>query len=384
MIKRKCLVLSLLTFVSILLIGMLAVTPSSTSTDQSTQYLVGASYMTFWGTGMDIDWSSGAVYWPILGNYSSNNKAIANQHIEWALQYGVDFFYLDYGWSTGSDKDKMENAAIEGLLRAESMENFSFCIFYFPYRVVNSGFVNEITLTEDFSHINETYFNRSSYLRLHNRSVVILADFPMYLKKGLSYDEINSLFLGLKENYTLYLIPAFWPDQPSDAFNVLTDPRRVYDAITLWGSTTIVELNREIGYSEYINKTESYFETWSDISKDYEVHFVPLISPGYDNTIYYNMGKRDWWAIVNRDANGFLEVCQLAGNYSSPPHNMVLLFTWNDFKEGTSIEPTTEYGFTYLNAVRTIPEFPRFLILPLFMITTLLAGIVYKKKETTS
>jgi len=352
---------------------------TSSTTDHSDNYLVGANYMTFWGTGMDIDWSSGAVYWPILGNYSSGNATIAEQHIEWALQYGIDFFFLDYGWGNSSNREKMENATVEGLLRAEGMKNFSFCIFYFPYRVVNSGFVNKTTLKEDFSHINGTYFNSSRYLRLENRSVVILADFPEYLNKNLSIEKVNSLFFELKQNYSLYLIPAFWPDQLSDA-NVLNDSRRIYDAVTLWGSTTIVEFNQTISYSKYVNKTRNYFEKWSKISTNHDVPFVPLICPGYNNVIYAYMNKTwnpdtnsTWWAIVTRDPEGFRDVCQLARDYATPPHKMVLIFTWNDFKEGTSIEPTEDYGFTYLDAAKAIPEFSSFLIILLLMITTVLA-----------
>jgi hypothetical protein len=57
---------------------------------------------------------------------------------------------------------------------------------------------------------------------------------------------------------------------------------------------------------------------------------------------------------------------------------MILIFTWNDFKEGTSIEPTEDYGSTYLG---TIPEFPPTAILLLFSGVTLLAAVVYKRKR---
>jgi hypothetical protein len=108
------------------------------------------------------------------------------------------------------------------------------------------------------------------------------------------------------------------PDQPSHASNVLNDSRRIYDAVTLWGSTTIVEFNQTISYSKYVNKTRNYFETWSNVSINYEVSFVPLICPGYNNMIYAYMNKTwnsqtnsTWWAIITRDPEGFLKVCQL-------------------------------------------------------------------------
>jgi len=205
---------------------------------------------------------------------------------------------------------------------------------------------------------------------------VILADFPKYFNKNLIAEEINNLFSNLKQTYQLYLIPAFWPDQPEYVYGVLDDSRRIYDAVTLWGSTTIVEFNQTISYSKYVNKTANYFETWSNITSDFGVAFVPLICPGYNNTIYYIMGIRDWWAIVTRDPEGFSEVYLLATNYL-PPYNMVLLFTWNDFKEGTSIEPTREYNFTYLEI---IPEFPSAVFLPALMIMSTLIILCMKKK----
>jgi hypothetical protein len=365
----------------IVVLGVLAITPCATD-EPKNDFHVGASYMTFWGTGMDNDWPTGSVYWPILGNYSSSNASIASQHIEEAKQHGIDFFFLDYGWGNDSERKLMENAAINGLINAsenaEAAKNFSFCIFYFPNNRVTNTAIDETGLKEDFAHINETYFKHSSYLRLNNSYVVILADFPRYLSKNLTTGEINDLFLGLKENYTLYLIPAFWPSWNATAqCALLNDSRRAYDAITLWGDTTIIEWNKTISYSEYFNKTRDNFEKWNAIAVEYNVEFVPFICPGYNNMIYHSMYNLTWWAIVTRDPQVWNETWQLAKNYamSRNEHNphMILVFTWNDFKEGTSIESTEDYGSTYLNA---IPEFPSTIVLPLFMVVTLLAAIV--------
>ena len=329
-----------------------AATQTSVNEDD---FLVGASYMTFLGTKIDIDWNSTEPYIPTLGKYSSNDTTIVDQHIEWAIGSGIDFFFLDYGWATGNRSEKIENAAIEGLLEAESMKNgdFKFCIFYFPDRVVDSGFVNKSRLEDDFRHINKTYFSRSGYLCLDDRFVVVLADFPEYLDKTNSTEEINSLFWDLEVNSnfsrSLYLIPAFWPCPTYQVYGVLSDKRKIYDAITLWGQNTILEFNESITYSAYVNKTKLNLVMWSGIAYNFDVAFVPLICPGYNNTKYFNMGIRNYTAIVTRDLKGFREVCALGREYSSSPYNIVLLFTWNDFNEATSIEPTTDYQYTYLN-----------------------------------
>jgi len=50
--------------------------------------------------------------------------------------------------------------------------------------------------------------------------------------------------------------------------------------------------------------------------------------------------------------------------------------------ERQNLLPCQKYTFGVSFPKEYIPEFPSFLILPLFMITTLLAVIVYRRKHT--
>jgi hypothetical protein len=380
----------------IVVLGVLAVTPRATDEPKNTLN-VGASYMTFWGTGMNNDWPTGSVYWPILGNYSSSNASIASQHIKMAISHNITFFLLDYGWGNPSERDLMESAAINGLINAsegtEAAKNFNFCIFYFPDDGISGTVVNKTGLEKDFQHMNETYFKHSSYLRLNGSNVVILADFPKYLKTTTPASEINDEFWNLTEKYELYLVPALWPNWNNDTqcavlndSNTRTPP--VYSAITLWGDTTIIDWNKTISYSEYFTKTKDNFEKWNKTARqDYGVDFVPFICPGYNNLIYTHMQNLTWWAIVTRNPQVWNDTYQLACLYANSTSNslhMILIFTWNDFKEGTSIEPTEDYGSTYLNAILLIPEFPSTVLLSLFMVVTLLATIIYRKNGKRS
>lgn len=391
------LVLALLLIVAF---GVPKVGTSSNVTNQSEpRLLVGASYMTFWGTGMNgHDWSSGAaVYYPNLGNYSSGDPNVANQQIKMATSHNVSFFLFDYGWANDEQQKLMDDAAIGGLInaseRAEVARNFSFCIFYFPNNRVNSSTINETGLIEDFSRINETYFRHSSYLRLDDHYVVILADFYYYLNTTLiayeganrnsSFGAVNDLFHALKENYSLYPIPAFWPNHTANASAVLNDARTrwpgLYDAITLWGDNTFLEINKDTTYSEYVSKTENYFSQWKAEATNYDMDFVPFICPGYNNSNYYKMGEADFQSTVTRNVTGWSSIWQLAQQYANTSsYHMILLFTWNDFNEGTSIETTREYGPGYLNA---IPEFSSAIGLLLFIAVTLLVVTTYKKRH---
>jgi len=49
----------------------------------------------------------------------------------------------------------------------------------------------------------------------------------------------------------------------------------------------------------------------------------------------------------------FYEMCQRAKDYVDPKLNAVIVECWNEFGEGTYIEPTTQFGFGYLDALCT-------------------------------
>jgi len=66
----------------------------------------------------------------------------------------------------------------------------------------------------------------------------------------------------------------------------------------------------------------------------------------------------------------------------------IKIFKENHFPDDTAWlldETHTEIYYTYSHPsdILVIPEFPSFLILPLFMIATLLAVIIYRRKRTT-
>jgi hypothetical protein len=398
--------------------GKLINTPNEPEpSKQDPQLYVGASYMTFLGTGMPgHDWNSGApVDFPnaTLGNYSSGNPNTANLQIDMATDHGINFFFLDYGWGNDQDNRSMVNASLDGIINAsespaEAAKNFKFCVMYFTdWRVINPNSLNatmdEVGLNEDFSFLSETYFKHTNYLKLNDCPVVILEDFPYYLNASYflnstgefqnSFQEVNNEFNYLKNTCSLFLVPAFWPNSATVAKVVLNDSRRIYDAITLLGDNTILNINGNLSYPDYVSRTENNFSNWSNISTTYNVSFVPLICPGYSreiNSVYYNSSDTKWWAITTRDPTYpnltlWKEVWQSAQTYAESSNNtyhMVLLFTWNDYNEGTYIEPSMKYNSAYLDA---IPEFSSTIILLLIVLLILtqtsLAVAIFKRKH---
>ena len=92
-----------------------------------------------------------------------------------------------------------------------------------------------------------------------------------------------------------------------------------------------------------------YEETWKQATAHAKLPYIVPVSPGWDSTPWY--GER---AMVrtNSRPEKFRAMCEAAKKYVSPRLNAVISECWNEFGEGSYIEPTTQYGFGYLDAIR--------------------------------
>ncbi len=102
-------------------------------------------------------------------------------------------------------------------------------------------------------------------------------------------------------------------------------------------------------YNQYVDKYSEYWRKWSSLAKENGLQFALLILPGFNDEPYAKYYNKTYHCI-ERDPERFRYLIQVAKNYTTSLR-IIIFYTWNDFHEGTSIEPTLEYGFTYLNLI---------------------------------
>ena len=76
--------------------------------------------------------------------------------------------------------------------------------------------------------------------------------------------------------------------------------------------------------------------------------FAGMVSPGFDDTgVWVGDGPR----VTSREGLSLLRHTFDLSFTGAP--ELIQIVTWNDFNEGTVIEPTLEMGFQYLDAIAT-------------------------------
>ena len=87
------------------------------------------------------------------------------------------------------------------------------------------------------------------------------------------------------------------------------------------------------------------------MANDYSVGFVPNILPGFDDTAVRPEAQHP---IIPRNRQLFTTQLQNALPLAHNPPHMLMITSWNEWHEYTSIEPAEEYGLDYLEALREV------------------------------
>ncbi|HDI06842.1 MAG TPA: hypothetical protein ENF76_00560, partial [Candidatus Bathyarchaeota archaeon] len=146
---------------------------------------VGVYYYIWWGLPPPYinHWKEGVKYTPFLGEYNSSDPSVADKHIVWAKQHGVDFFAVSWlgRWSWW-DHRCIDNNLKQGLLKAEHLDNFKFCLFYESVIVLNATLYAKENFTkifiEDIEYAAENYFSHPSYLKINGKPALFIYNIP--------------------------------------------------------------------------------------------------------------------------------------------------------------------------------------------------------------
>lgn len=302
------------------------------------------------------DWSRhGYVGTPKLGTYGTDEPAVVEQHIRWARRGGIDALVVSW-WGPEDLTFKHIN---QGLFKADNLDEIRFAIIYeslgrldavdgkadsvidFAQPAVVKRFIADLKL------LKQTCFSHPSYLTLGDRPVVVL-----YVTR--TFRNFKRTHIAQAEqaiDLDLYLVadePFFGRQKdPKTALNGIDKSGTpLFDAYTTYNLFENARVQNGETAWEYIQREAMpIFKQWSRTTV-----FCPNVMPSYHD---FRGNKK-----LRGDLAGFkaqLEAVQRLPRYDDAPDDPRLIFvtSFNEWWEGTTIEPAEEYGTTYLDVLRT-------------------------------
>ncbi len=289
---------------------------------------------------------------PVLGWYREGNPEVADWHIKWAVEHGITFFAYDWYWSQGARQ--LEHALHDGYFKARYRRLLKFCLLWANHNPPGTSSQKDcIAVTRYWI---ENYFRRPEHLTFDGKPVMIIFS-PDRLAEDLGTAGVKSALAAMRAECEraglkgLYLIACV-----GEAGGVRRAAAEGYDSVTAY-TWPGLGMSGEGKFAPYETLLPGYRQQWKQLQDESHLPLCPLpLNGGWDSRPWHGennlvrFGRTpELFKRHARDAKEFLETPS-----PNPLRKVVLVEAWNEWGEGAYIEPHGEFGFGYLDALRTV------------------------------
>ncbi|MBI5387008.1 MAG: glycoside hydrolase family 99-like domain-containing protein [Verrucomicrobia bacterium] len=290
---------------------------------------------------------------PVLGWYREGDPEVADWHIKWAVEHGITFFAYDWYWSQGARQ--LEHGLHDGYFKARYRHLLKFCLLWANHNPPHSSSHEDCLAVTRYWF--ENYFRRPEHLLIDGQPAVIIFS-PDRLTQDLGSAGVKRAFDAMRAECVraglkgLHLIACV-----GDAGSARHAATEGYDAVTAYNWPGL-GLSGETKYAPYETLLDGYRRNWEHIVEQSPIPLSPLpICGGWDSRPWHGennlvrFGRTpELFARHLRDAKAVLG--SRPSTLGARP--ILLIEAWNEWGEGSYIEPHQEFGFGYLDALREV------------------------------
>ena len=325
---------------------------------------------------------------PLWGYEDEADPTIFARKIDAAADHGLDSFIFDWYWY---DNLPFLNRALEhGYLHAPNRDRLKFALMWANHdwvdimplkrsdraapRLLYPGNVSLQSFLDAIDYVIETYFKAPSYWLIDGCPYFSIYELYRIVqsfggieaaRQALDIFRRKTQAAGFPD---LHLNGIIWGIQLLPGEQSIANPRELVAALNLDSVTSYVCIHHiempNFPQTSYAFVHEAIQKYWVEASASYDVPYYPNVTVGWDATP--RIAQSDSF-----DPAGYPFIPTL--NDSTPPAFQAALTdakrfldarvsqpkilninAWNEWTEGSYLEPDTEYGMAYLQAIRDV------------------------------
>jgi len=323
---------------------------------------------------------------PLWGYGDESDPKVMAQKIAAAADHGIDAFIFD--WYYYDDGPFLDRPIDRGFLQATNNHRLKFAFMWAnhdwleiqpyhrgtPQKLVFPGKVTPEGFDRICDHLIKDYFQHSSYWRVAGSPYFSIYELSKLLESFGSVEATRAALDRFRAKARaaglpgLHLNAVVWGQPILPAEKKPADPPKLvrelgFDSVTSYVWIHHVPLPTQA--TEYNFVRDEYFKYWDQAEKIFEVPYFPNVSMGWDSSPraaqedeFGNFGYPFTNTMGNNTPENFRAALEktrqrlLARTGSGP-----LIFNincWNEWTEGSYLEPDTIHGLKYLEAVRKV------------------------------
>ena len=276
-------------------------------------------------------------YYPLIGPYDSSDPAVLEYHVLLMKLAGVDGVIVDWYGSANFLDYGINNQATVKLFQFTRKAGLKFSICYEDQTIQHMIDGNYLAAGDAIFHAQQemlylqtNFFSDASYLRLKGQPVLLNFG-PQHFMMSTNWEDIFSV-LGATNQ------PAFFTED-----NRLPVSTGAFSWPPMW-------MSQVPGTGGVLSGAalKSYLADFDQKAGNWPA-FISSAFPRFHD-IYQRAGVRNYWGYLgDRHGDTLRETLSRGMTNSSA---IVQVVTWNDFGEGSMVEPTQEYGCRDLGIIQ--------------------------------
>ena len=317
---------------------------------------------------------------PLWGYTDESDPDQMARRIEAAADHGLNAFVFDWYWYDGPF---LNGALDRGFLRAGNRGDLKFALMWANHdwwdlypakrRALNDtlmpGAVDRAGFERATDHVIANYLRQPNYWRVDGKAYFSIYDIGI-LQSGLggaaatraALDDfraraqragVGELHLAVVVNQWLTDVNTMVADLGFDSVTHYTWIHHEYDLLT------------ELA-TPYSKIREAAVGHWPAFDAQFAKPYVPVVSMGWDpsprtsqSDIYEPVGYPYTPTFAGNTPAEFRRALGAARDFvERPDHELkiVMINAWNEWTEGSHLEPDVEHGMAYLDALRAISK----------------------------
>ncbi len=314
---------------------------------------------------------------PLWGYEDEADSTVMEKQIDAAAEHGVNIFIYDWYWYDG--RPFLEQCLNEGYLKARNNDKVKFYLMWANHdatylwdkrnshidATVWQGSVSREQFDIVCDRVIEKYFSHPSYYKIDGRPVFMIYD-VMNLMRGLGGVENTRKALDTFRQKTaeagfsgLELQLCAWSESSVNLGGIdKTRTGSTKDVASLLGFDSLT--NYQFVHLTYVDRDyneimEDIKREWARIDSEYTIPYYPHVSVGWDNNLRYHHFMPG--IMKNNTPENFETALRAAKAYLNCHEDRAPLITinsWNEWTEGSYLEPDTICGYGYLDAIKHV------------------------------
>jgi hypothetical protein len=322
---------------------------------------------------------------PAWGYTDEKDPEVMAQKIDAASEHGIDCFIFD--WYMYEDGPFLDRCIDEGFLNAKNCQDIQFGLMWanhdwvdiHPYtrgekqKLLYPGIVSPERFDEICDFVITNYFSRPNYWKIEGKPYFSVYDVQKFVEGFGSLEETRIAMDRMREKAVAAgLEGVHWNlvAWGNPVLPVEKAPANTTELIRLLGfdsATSYVWIHHTVlpeTQTSFNWVRDRYFAHWDKAKTEYGVPYYPNVTMGWDasprcdlNSEWANVGYPFMNTIGENTPENFRDALQLTKErlLSDPNGPRILnINCWNEWTEGSYLEPDTVNGMAYLEAVKKV------------------------------